>query len=57
MRHLTPEAQTVETEFALRSAQYMARHGLRPAEICDALRSELDLTEAAASKVVDLIAA
>ncbi len=57
MEHYIPEATDVDPEFAIRSARYLARQGMAPAEIRDALRSELDLTESDASLVVDAIAA
>lgn len=57
MQHPTPESTEVSTEFARRSAKYLARHGLRPAEIRDALCAELHLSEPDAHQVVDDIAA
>lgn len=57
MHQHIPEAVEVDNEFALRSAKYLARHGMRPAEITDALCTELQLSESDASQVVEAIAA
>ena len=47
----------VESDFARRSANYLASRGCRPGEIRSALVEELDLTDAVADEVLSSIAA
>lgn len=57
MTFTVPEENGVDRDFALRSAKYLAQHGMEADEICDALCAELDLTSDDASRLVGLMAA